>query len=321
MSFIPGSLTRQTWPRAARLAGAALLLAGMLAVAASAQPAGPDRSNVAIGFSSKVIGNAKRSDLTAAMRAWINALAKERKLNFDARVEVFDSIGELSSALRQEKLDVLSVSMEDFIALERQYPMTGIFTMKANGRPGDQYVLLIRRDAAEKSLADLRGKAIVVLDTPRAMLAPVWLDTELLRKRLPVLARFFGKITYADKANMAIMPLFFRRSEAALMTRSGFETACELNPQLGRDLVVLMTSPGLVSSLGAFRANATSASVAVYRHEALKVGETVSGKLILNLFQAEAIVELKESDLRETRELLAEHARLLAGAPRKAGPP
>jgi hypothetical protein len=61
--------------------------------------------------------------------------------------------------------------------------------------------------------------------------------------------------------------------------------------------------------------------VNLYRKEALRLAETPSGKLILNLFQTDAVVELKESDLRDTRLLVAEYARLLADARRKEGRP
>ena len=41
---------------------------------------------------------------------------------------------------------------------------------------------------------------------------------------------------------------------------------------------------------------------------------------MLNLFQTDGIVEVKEADLRDTRALLAEHARLLAAGHREARP-
>jgi len=296
-------------------------MAGVLWVSAAAQPPGPERFNVVIGFSARVLGKANRNDLTAAMKAWMHTLVTERHLAADAHLEVFNSVDALALALRQERVDVASVSVDDFIVLERMVPLAGMFSVRTNGKPSDQYVVLVRRYRAWKGLAELRGEASVILDKPRTLMAPVWLDTELLRRRLPVAARFFSKVTYAEKPNLAIMPLFFKRAGVVLMTRAGFETACELNPQLGKELAVLMTSQELLSSVGAYRANATSSSVAMYRREALRLGETAAGKLILNLFQTEAIVELKESDLRATRALLAEHAKLLAGAQRKAGAP
>ena len=42
--------------------------------------------------------------------------------------------------------------------------------------------------------------------------------------------------------------------------------------------------------------------------------ETEGGRLVLNLFKADAVVEIKDSDLAGTRALLADYARLKAQA-------
>ncbi len=299
----------RTWVR-----GCLWLVLGLLAARVPAHAAeGRARTSVVIGFSSRVLGEANRMDLTAAMKAWMQTITRERHLDVEAHIEVFDSVAEMERALREEEIDVVSLPADDFLALEKLYPLAGLFANQVKQKATDQFVLLARRDRVRQGLASLRGESLVVLDEPRSLLAPLWLDTELLRRHLPVSARHFGRLTSAAKASRVILPVFFRQADAALMTRSGFETACELNPQLGKELVVLASSPELVSSVGAYRANSTSAAVALYRNEALKLGETPAGKLILTLFRTEAIVDLKPSELRETRALLAEHARLLAG--------
>lgn len=298
---------------------AALALGMLIALAAAAEDPAPSR--VVIGYSSRIVGRTNRTDLTAAMKAWMQTVTRERNLTVETRAEVFDSFDEILQATRKGLLDVVSVPMDDYLLLEKRVPMAGLFATQVRHKVTDQYVVLVRQDRGFKGLADLRGGSLIVLDQARALLAPVWLDTELLRRRMPVGARFFGKVTLAAKPSLAILPLFFKQTDAVLMTRSGFDTACELNPQMARQLTVLMGSPELISGVGAYRADATSASVSLYRREALRLGESAGGKLLLNLFQADAIVEVKEADLRETRLLLAEHARLLGGAPNKEARP
>jgi len=314
MARRPGGVSG--WARAGMILAlaAAALLSG---ARACAQAPGSARISLTIGFSSRVMGRSNRTDLTAAMKAWLLTVAKDRKINVDPHVEIFDSLEEVTQALRQRKVDVISIGMDDFVALEKLFPLAGVFANRVRNKVTDQYVLLVRRDQGLKELADLRGQSIIVLDHYHALLAPLWLDTELLRRRLPVSARFFGKVTYVAKPSLAILPLFFKQAGAVLMNQNAFETAGELNPQIAKDIAVLKASPELVSSVGAYRADATSESATFYQREALKLGETAGGRLILNLFQTDSIVEFKESDLRETRALLAEHARLLAAAPRK----
>lgn len=304
--------------RARQLIGR-LLLAALVSVMAAAQAPAPIRLN--IGFSARIMGKTNRTDLTAAMKAWLLAMARERKAEVEPNVRIFETFEELLQAMRLKQLDVVSVGMDDFLVLEKAVPLSGMFVNRTGGKITDQYVLLVRRDQAVKGLADLRGQPIIVLEQSHTLLAPLWLDSELMRRRFPVAVRFFGKVTYAAKPSLAIMPLFFKQAAAVLMNQAAFATACELNPQMGRDLTVLMASPEILSSVGAYRANANPVSATFYREEGLRLGETPGGRLILNLFQTDAIVQVKESDLRETRALLDEHAKLLAAAQRLGSRP
>jgi ABC-type phosphate/phosphonate transport system substrate-binding protein len=304
-----------------RIGYASLLLTAPAAAPARAEAVAPrPEALVRIAFSRRAMGNMNRADVTAAMKVWLQTVAKERHLDVFPTAEVFDSPEDLLNAVNQERIDVISVPMDEFILLEKRAHLVGLFASQVNHKASEQYVLLVRRDRGNLRLRDLKGETLVVLDSNRTSMAPLWLDTELLGINLPVAARFFGKVTLAQRQGPAVMPLFFKQAGAALVTRSSFELACELNPQLGKDLRVLMTSPELVPAVGAYRANANSAAVAFYRREGLRLTDSPSGRLILELFQTDGIVELKEADLAVTRAILATRARLLAQG-RGKGPP
>ena len=89
----------------------------------------------------------------------------------------------------------------------------------------------------------------------RASLAPVWSETILAREGLGSASGFYGQITTASKISQAVLPVFFRQLDACVVTRSGFETMVELNPQVGRQLKVLASSPPVVPVVFCFRAS------------------------------------------------------------------
>jgi ABC-type phosphate/phosphonate transport system substrate-binding protein len=298
-----------------------LALFGWVAGGASAQSRPDGHALVRIGFESHSLGNMNRSDVTAAMKAWMFSVTKEQNLAITPSFHVYDSLGDMVRALRQEDIDVFSCSTDQFLLLEKKVPCKGIFASKVHGKVTEQYVLLVHRDRVVSDLKDLQGESIMVLDQPRASLAPLWLDVELLRNRLPVSAQFFRKITYVTKANLAILPVFFKQAGAALVSRAGFDLAGELNPQLSRQVRALMISPELIPGVGAYRRSANSESVGLYRTQALKLGSTPAGQIILNLFQIEGVVEIGEAELSGTRAFLAEYARIKATAPCKGTAP
>jgi ABC-type phosphate/phosphonate transport system substrate-binding protein len=295
-------------------------LAAMLLPVATAQaPSGSLQLHM--GFLSSSLGESNRNDVVAAMKVWLLTVAKERNLAANPLPYVYDSIGEMESALRNGDIDVFSASMEEFLLIEKRIPSAGMFASKVNGKLAEQYVVVVRRDRRLAGLKDLRGEDLVMMDHPRATLAPLWLDAELLRNNLPLSPRYFRKITLARKPLRAILPVFFKQAGAAIVTRASFETASELNPQLARELQVLVSSQDLIPGVGGYRKGATSTTVDFYRREALRLGESPAGKLVLNLFQIDSIVEINESDLGPTRSFLAEYARLKAEAGRRKATP
>jgi ABC-type phosphate/phosphonate transport system substrate-binding protein len=270
----------------------------------------PPNSAVNIGFSTRVLAGMNRADVIAGLQAWVLALTREQHLSFRADCRIFETTADIEKAIQGGQIDVITAATDDFVVLEKAVPLNGYFTSTYSGKITEDYVLVVDRDQAARDLKDLRGHDLLLLDHHRMTLAPLWLDTELLRRKLPTSARFFGKITHVTKPDQAILPVFFRRSAAALVTRAQFNTAAELNPQLAKQLRILAFSPPLIPAIGALRGNTISGAGAFYRKEALRTNKSVGGRQILNLFQSDGVVEVKATDLAETRALLAEYTRL-----------
>ena len=287
-----------------------LLLWSLVAAVGLAQTEPQLSGIVHVGFSAHSLVDANRTDVTAAMKAWLLIAAKERHLAIQFVPVILETVPEMENALRREQIDTISATTDEYVVLEKAVPLTKVFVGKIAGRITEQYVLLVHQDQQVKELKELRGATILVMDHPRTALAPYWLDLELLHRKLPLAARFFGTITHVKKPSLAILPVFFKQATIALVTRASFDTAMELNPQLAKSLRVLAVSPEVIPMVGAFRANAVSGAVDFYRREALKLHESQGGKLVLNLWETDGLVEIQESDLTGTRALLAEWARL-----------
>ena len=175
------------------------------------------------GVSARTMTDLNRTDVTAALKVWFETIAKERGIYADPNPRVFDSLADFAEALRREEIDVVTAPSDEFIVLEKTVPLAGLYSTAVGGRITEEYVLLVRQDSPFQSLADLRDGRLIVLTHPSAGLAPNWLDTELLRNKLPVSARFFRGITRTSKMNRAILPVFFNQADSCLATRRGFE--------------------------------------------------------------------------------------------------
>jgi phosphonate transport system substrate-binding protein len=115
-----------------------------------------------------------------------------------------------------------------------------------------------------------------------------------------------------------VLPVFFRQTDACLVDRQGFDTMCELNPQLGKQLRTLASSPRLITMVFCFR----SAYSPPVKNEIVRAMEelytTPAGQQILTVFQIDKMQIASDSDLDSARELLDAYEQLAAVSRRPA---
>jgi len=299
---------------------ACALAVGLLVAAAHAAVA-QDLTPLRFGISAPSIAGINRTDATASLKVWIETIGREHQVPVDANPRIIDRLEDFAAALDRGEIDVLTASAGEFLELERVAPLASLFSTTAGGTATEEYVVLVRADSPHRDLADLRGARLLKLVHPSASLAPIWLEVELARANLPEPSGFFRDIVTEDKVNRVILPVFFGRADACLVTRRGFATVGELNPQVAKQLRVLASSPPLIPNITSHRRDIPETLAQAYRRAALSLADTPAGRQVLNLFQNDGFVEISEQDLAPTRALLAERARLSAGSDGREGAP
>ena len=165
-----------------------------------------------------------------------------------------------------------------------------------------------------QDLAGLKGRTVLMYENSRTCLAPPWLDTILLEKGLPPASEHLGSVSQVKKLSGVVLPVFFRQADACVVTRRGLETLSELNPQVGSRA----SDPGLLTQPAAVRVPTSepeptqSLEGSLCRRKFMSLHMTASGKQLLNLFQADRLVDVPASEIDGARELLATHRRLMA---------
>ena len=302
-----------------RLVRAALACA-LLSPLAAQEPGGPP-TVVRFGISARELGKVNQADMKAAMKVWVNSVTRERNLHVDPYPVVLHNVAEMVEALRLKQIDLLTACADEYMEVQKTCALSAPFCSVVNGKVTIQYVLVVRAESGIKQLRDLRNQPLTVLETPRTILAPDWLDSELWRNHLPASPRFFSRTTVTGKLNLAVLPVFFNQAGAALVDRAGFATACELNPQLSAKLRVLASSPELVPSMTCLRPDGDPVVVENYVKDAASLGETPSGKLLLSLFQIDSVAPVQAGELQATLGFLREYQRLKAEYEQHRGGP
>jgi phosphonate transport system substrate-binding protein len=281
-----------------------LLLGQILCSAAEGNP--PFR----VGFSSATFGEVNENDASAAIRVWAQSLARERGIAADPQPRILRSVNEIVAGLTNRLIDAVSMTTEEYAAIRGRVALQHCVVAVRGKSLTEDYVLLTHRDGGVDRLSDLRGRKLGLLQSARASLAPAWLETLLAREQLGPSAEFFGEILPASKTTKAVLPVFFRKLDGCVVTRSGFELMTELNPQTGLRLKILATSPPVVPVVFWFRGDFDSPIRAKLLEEVGLWHTTAAGRQFMNLFQCDQLAESPLSSLDSALQILAERDRL-----------
>ena len=292
-----------------------VVAAGWFQAAATAQalrPAEPLR----VAFASDVMPGLSPSEAEASIEVWAMELARGRGIALQATTKVYGELDALEKDMAAGRVHLVTMTTQRYWRLRT--PAFGtVLVGQRHGHVGQEVLLLVRKDGGIRTLADLRGRSLMVLEGGGEGMARAWLDLLLLEQGMGDTASFFGATYSVPKANRAALPVFFGQRDACLLTKGAFDTIAELNPQLGTALSAVATSPPLQHSLVLVGAQYDPATRPAVLDALLNLHQTPRGQQVLSLFGRERLVVGTAADLLPTLQLLDRLARLRQGSPRR----
>ncbi len=290
------------------------LVAGILGASldtclgAESTPAMEEAHRFRVGISSQVLGEVNPTDARVSLQAWGRAILQRADVPYEPEMAILSTAESIRKAYVAGDSDLILLTTEQCLAAGTPSTPSYYFVDTTFDPSGaDQYVLLARQEAAPRTLAQLEGASLAILDHSNNSLARPWLDLALGTNGLPATAEFFKSISTPRKLSAAVLPVFFGSIDAALVPRRGFDTMCELNPQLRKRLTIVAQSELLLSRVICFNARPGSPYAERIRLALRTMHESPAGQQILNLFQAGSVRESLASCLESARRLLAEH--------------
>jgi hypothetical protein len=267
-----------------------------------------------MAFSMKMFSEVNIEDARAAMKAWILTVAQDRNIPVDPEPQIYNNFEEILRASSENATDGFAITTEEFWMLNKNVNFDRLILGVHDGKIMEEYIILVHQDSNIKSIKDLHGRSLSVLENPRMSLALIWFDTVLLQSGLTPSNLFCSQITHIKKISQVVLPVFFRNRDACLVSSIGFQTMSELNPQVGKQLRVLASSPQVVPNGFIFRPD----YVSPYRDQMLiemrRLSESPAGRQILTLTHSDRIDEYPFSSLDSAFDLLSTHKRLSTAA-------
>ncbi|MBA4366998.1 MAG: hypothetical protein C0403_05095 [Desulfobacterium sp.] len=237
-------------------------------------------------------------------------LAKQLKTEYKTETVIYPDIHAAIQDIKNGKLDLLTLPTMDYILARDQIQMKPEMISGVGPEKEQSYILLVNEGSNIKSLSQLNNKNLIVEKGAGGKLALKWIDTLLLEESLPESGVFFREIKQVDKSSRALLPVFFGQADGCIVRNYAFETMVELNPQVGKKLLVLNRSPVLGSTLLCFSPGIEKKLANKIINFIQKMPDHIEHRQVLLLFQVKQIFRYKPEYLQNLETLLHRYEEL-----------
>jgi ABC-type phosphate/phosphonate transport system substrate-binding protein len=265
-----------------------------------------------VGLFSRIFIDIAPQDAQVAVGLWAREMARVMGINSSVQVIVLPDSPAMSEAIRRESIDIVTLPAVEYLKIRDTVPICPLFVSANNVGRGREHILIARRDSGISTFSDLRGKTMALLPFSKHESSHIWLDVLLMREGKRHRASYFRQVKESPSASHAIMAVFFRQIDAAIVSRVAYETCVALNPQLGRLISVVAQSGSLAGEITCTPATTSEKMKLALENAAMQMHKTSMGKQMFVLFHMDRIIPYHPSYLDGLTELLKEQARLKA---------
>ena len=263
-----------------------------------------ERAPLHVGFTRSSFRNVNPSDAEAAFQVFTKTVGRQLGYDLDTSTRLFDSAATCETEVKKGSLTLVIVDAMEYLNMDIP-DMEPAFVHYEQGVVLKEYLLLTRRGSGLNTLADLRGKDIVVLSSKSGAVSMNWLEVLLLEQGLPAKDTFFHKVEVVTKPSTAVLPVFFGSKPACVVDRLSYQIMVELNPQVDSILLPIVVSEPYLDSITCVTRSGfkTERARTDLWQSLLDLHLNPAGRQILTLFKVDQLVPFKEEYMKSVRDL------------------
>jgi ABC-type phosphate/phosphonate transport system substrate-binding protein len=262
-----------------------------------------------VGFSARVFPNVDQRDARVAMELWTRELARGLGFRTQPQTFIFQKPSDLMEAVNRGDMTVVTLPATEYLQIKDKALLTPVIVEASNEGLSRRFVLIVRNDSGIKSLAGLRGKSILIPSSTKYSASHLWLDVLLLNAGLGERNSFFSVVNEST-ASQSIMGVFFKKADAAIVSRAALETSKSLNTQISNRITIIAESKSLIGDVTCIPFSNDDRMKRAIENAALHLHESATGKQMFTLFQVERTVPFKQAYMDGLMELIREKERL-----------
>lgn len=252
-------------------------------------------------ISSSMFQNTKSEDVEASTKILASELKKESQVKAKFDIKVCESKEELLESINTP-FDLLYISPIEYIQLKKKFDLEPVLISEIDNNYGDVYYLITNKN--KKSIKDLKNGTINILSNAESQPPSLWLDKLLRDSKLQAKSKFFKQIVLDFKTNNVVLPVFFKKIDAAIVTKSAFELICELNPKIKTETEIIEKSEPMVRALFCYDGRNKDKDRKELLLEYLQnLHKSNHGKQVLSLYMVTKLLSYKQEYLNNILDL------------------
>ena len=279
-----------------------LIVLSLAGVSAAAEDKSDREYRVGVTMSS--FGSVNVNDATAAIKAWASMITKEQSMDVKLEAVLLNgSVEDVKKSFIGGEYDGIGLIAPELLEIDVK-PEHVYVGERADGL-SIRYIIIAHAKSDISSPGDLKDRKLVTCDNNQMVMSVQWLENVLSEHSVTTGIK---RLETAANLSKAILQVFFRQADAAIVTREAFNLACELNPQLKKELKVISESPPLIPVLFILQPSAGQKErMALLEKMILDIDKTASGRQVLTVIQSSSFKKSPLSVMDDTFEILEKY--------------
>lgn len=252
--------------------------------------------NIKLVFSKNSFHNIKIEDAKATAQILANHIKKVKNLKNDFEVNIVDDENELVE--KYSDFDLILLTTEQFIKFKKTLPLEPYCVNYTEGHYGYIYHLIVNQKGNIKDIKDLENESIYIQSHSKDQAASYWLNRLLKDASMQPKEKYFKNIVIDSRASNILLPVFFNKAKACIITDSSLKLLIDLNPGIRNQVKILFSSEPIILGITCLNSKRSNTEKYKILKEILPtLHNTQYGKQFLDLFRASKLVLFKEEYL------------------------
>lgn len=245
-------------------------------------------------------------DARVAIKVWLEDIAASYGGNLTLRF--YDNNATLYNDLRNGNLDMIVLNLPFYFKNKSIIDKDAIefWSIAMSKDKYIKYYLIAAKDSNINSFKDIKGKSISMITNDSV--GDIWIDKNTLINFKKTYKNVFSEIHPVLKESTALLNVFFKKKDLAVVTRKTWETMLELNPAIKNRVKIIEESKEKhLPFIGFFSKYADKKSIDAFFELSANLKDLKGSRQVIDLLKFDSIIKVNEDSFLELEKYYKEY--------------